>query len=65
MTEERANGRPTDGTESHDPDFPEAFLSFMREGWRDTELPVTPAPRYPTTPSAGRPSRRPSPARRW
>ncbi|MEV5694724.1 aminopeptidase P family protein [Micromonospora globbae] len=47
MTEERANGRPTDGTESHDPDFPEAFLSFMREGWRDTELPVTPRPEVP------------------
>ncbi|MET8088014.1 aminopeptidase P family protein [Micromonospora sp. NPDC005237] len=47
MTEERTDGTPTDGTESHDPDFPEAFLSFMRQGWRDTELPVTPRPEAP------------------
>ena len=24
--------------ESHDPDFPEAFLQFMRSGWRDEAL---------------------------
>ncbi|WP_434740872.1 aminopeptidase P family protein [Micromonospora sp. SH-82] len=47
MNEERAGGKPTDGTESHDPDFPEAFLSFMRQGWRDTTLPVTPRPQAP------------------
>ncbi|MEU1689706.1 aminopeptidase P family protein [Micromonospora sp. NPDC005707] len=49
MAEERAQqqGKPADGTESHDPDFPEAFLSFMREGWRDTELPVGPRPEVP------------------
>ncbi|MFF0318099.1 aminopeptidase P family protein [Micromonospora sp. NPDC005252] len=47
MTEERTDGTPTDGTESHDPDFPDAFLSFMRQGWRDTELPVTPRPEAP------------------
>jgi Xaa-Pro aminopeptidase len=34
-------------TESHDPDFPEKFLAFMRQGWRDTELPVTPRPEVP------------------
>lgn len=34
-------------TESHDPDFPERFLAFMRQGWRDTELPVTPRPEVP------------------
>jgi len=34
-------------TESHDPDFPEAFLEFMRGGWRDDELSVTPRPETP------------------
>ena len=33
-------------TESHDPDFPEAFLQFMRGGWRDDALSVTSRPRY-------------------
>ena len=48
MAEERTRqGKPADGTESHDPDFPVAFLSFMRQGWRDTELPVTPRPEVP------------------
>ncbi|MFE9959117.1 aminopeptidase P family protein [Micromonospora sp. NPDC005299] len=48
MAEERTQqGKPADGTESHDPDFPEAFLSFMRQGWRDTELPVGPRPEVP------------------
>ncbi|RZU77005.1 Xaa-Pro aminopeptidase [Micromonospora kangleipakensis] len=48
MAEERAQqGKPADGTESHDPDFPEAFLTFMRQGWRDTELPIGPRPEVP------------------
>ncbi|MFG2056022.1 aminopeptidase P family protein [Micromonospora sp. NPDC048930] len=48
MAEERTQqGKPADGTESHDPDFPEAFLAFMRQGWRDTELPVGPRPEVP------------------
>jgi Xaa-Pro aminopeptidase len=34
-------------TESHDPDFPEKFLAFMREGWLDTTLPVGPRPEVP------------------
>jgi Xaa-Pro aminopeptidase len=34
-------------TESHDPDFPEAFLRFMRSGWRDDTLNVTPLPEAP------------------
>jgi Xaa-Pro aminopeptidase len=34
-------------TESHDPDFPEAFLQFMRGGWRDDALNVTPLPETP------------------
>ncbi|MEH0845872.1 aminopeptidase P family protein [Micromonospora sp. CPCC 205711] len=47
MAEEKTGGKPADGTESHDPDFPEAFLAFMREGWRDTTLPVGPRPEVP------------------
>ncbi|NMO57086.1 aminopeptidase P family protein [Actinoplanes sp. TBRC 11911] len=34
-------------TESHDPDFPEAFLQFMRQGWRDDPLSVTARPEAP------------------
>jgi Xaa-Pro aminopeptidase len=34
-------------TESHDPDFPEAFLAFMRSGWRDDTLPVSPRAETP------------------
>ncbi|KAB1151388.1 aminopeptidase P family protein [Micromonospora sp. DT46] len=47
MTEGRTDSRPADGTGSHDPDFPEAFLAFMRQGWRDTTLPVGPRPEVP------------------
>ncbi|MFE9183355.1 aminopeptidase P family protein [Micromonospora haikouensis] len=47
MSEDRTDGQPADGTESHDPDFPEAFLSFMRQGWRDTTLPVGPRVEVP------------------
>ncbi|MEV6601129.1 aminopeptidase P family protein [Actinoplanes sp. NPDC051346] len=34
-------------TESHDPDFPEAFLQFMRGGWREDALDVTARPEAP------------------
>lgn len=34
-------------TESHDPDFPEAFLSFMRSGWREDALDVSGRPEVP------------------
>jgi Xaa-Pro aminopeptidase len=34
-------------TESHDPDFPEAFLQFMRSGWREDPLAVTPVAEVP------------------
>ncbi|MEH0822647.1 MULTISPECIES: aminopeptidase P family protein [unclassified Micromonospora] len=47
MTEDRTSGQPADGTESHDPDFPQAFLDFMRQGWRDSTLPVGPRPEVP------------------
>src|SRR5689334_14175712 len=34
-------------TESHDPDFPEAFLQFMRSGWREDPLEVATLPEAP------------------
>jgi Xaa-Pro aminopeptidase len=34
----------TDGTQSHDPEFPERLLAFMRTGWRDTDRQVPPRP---------------------
>jgi len=34
-------------TESHDPDFPEAFLQFMRAGWREDPLEVAAVPEAP------------------
>ncbi len=34
-------------TESHDPDFPEKFLQFMRTGWRDDTLDLSPRPEVP------------------
>jgi Xaa-Pro aminopeptidase len=37
---EKSGAQPR--TDSHDPDFPEAFLQFMRGGWRDEELNVSP-----------------------
>jgi Xaa-Pro aminopeptidase len=30
----------SDGSQSHDPDFPERFIEFMGTGWRDTGLDV-------------------------
>ncbi len=33
--------------ESHDPDFPDAFLQFMRTGWRDDALSVVPRAEVP------------------
>jgi Xaa-Pro aminopeptidase len=39
--------QPKPKTESHDPGFPEAFLQFMRGGWREDPLAVTPAPEVP------------------
>ena len=46
MAEPKGN-QPAPKTESHDPDFPEAFLQFMRSGWRDDPLAVTPVPEVP------------------
>src|SRR5690242_12218782 len=36
-----------DNTQSHDPDFPERFVEFMRTGWRDTTLDVSLRPQAP------------------
>jgi Xaa-Pro aminopeptidase len=36
-----------DNTQSHDPDFPERFVEFMRTGWRDTTLEVSLRPHAP------------------
>ena len=46
MSEEQSKSTAA-GTESHDPDFPEKFLAFMREGWRDSSLPIGPRPEVP------------------
>ncbi|HEX6970200.1 MAG TPA: aminopeptidase P family protein [Micromonosporaceae bacterium] len=34
-------------TEAHDPDFPPKFLEFMRGGWRDDSLTLSPRPETP------------------
>jgi Xaa-Pro aminopeptidase len=36
-----------EGTQSHDPDFPQRFVEFMRTGWRDTTLDVVARPQAP------------------
>ncbi|GAA2353859.1 aminopeptidase P family protein [Dactylosporangium salmoneum] len=41
-----ADGAPA-GSQSHDPDFPERFREFMRTGWRDAGLDVTPRAEAP------------------
>jgi Xaa-Pro aminopeptidase len=35
------------GTASHDPDFPDRLLAFMRTGWSDRAVEVSPAPQAP------------------
>ena len=47
MAEQSDGTQPQAKTESHDPDFPEAFLQFMRTGWRDEALHVTPRAETP------------------
>ncbi|MEV6492530.1 aminopeptidase P N-terminal domain-containing protein, partial [Actinoplanes sp. NPDC051633] len=44
---ESQQAQPAVKTESHDPDYPEAFLEFMRGGWREDALAVTPLPEGP------------------
>jgi Xaa-Pro aminopeptidase len=38
---------PEARTESHDPDFPEKLLEFMRTGWREDSLHLGPRPEVP------------------
>jgi Xaa-Pro aminopeptidase len=47
MAEQSDGGQSAAKTESHDPDFPEAFLQFMRGGWRDDARVSTPLPETP------------------
>jgi len=44
---EQPAGEVTAKTESHDPDYPERLLAFMRTGWRDTPLEVEARPEAP------------------
>jgi len=45
MGDEEIERRTTEArTESHDPDYPEKLLEFMRGGWRDDALHVGPRP---------------------
>jgi Xaa-Pro aminopeptidase len=43
MAEQRSDDERVSGAESHDPEYPEKLLQFMRTGWRDREF--APAPR--------------------
>ena len=47
MGEQAETVQPETRTESHDPDHPEKLLEFMRTGWRDTDLDVSPVPQAP------------------
>jgi Xaa-Pro aminopeptidase len=40
-------GQQAAGGQSHDPDFPERFIGFMRTGWRDSALDVAPRAEAP------------------
>jgi Xaa-Pro aminopeptidase len=44
-SDQRTPDKP--GTRPYDPAFPEAFLNFMRESWRDTSLDIVPSPAAP------------------
>ncbi|HET6214094.1 MAG TPA: Xaa-Pro aminopeptidase, partial [Micromonosporaceae bacterium] len=49
MTEQEQETGPETGSQSHDPDYPEKLLAFMRTGWRDIALDAAPraeAPQY-------------------
>ncbi|GGJ81342.1 Xaa-Pro aminopeptidase 1 [Pilimelia anulata] len=48
MAEQQDAGRAGgDGTESHDPAFPKAYLEFMRTGWADAGTARNPLPQTP------------------
>jgi Xaa-Pro aminopeptidase len=42
MNEHHTPAAPPPGTQSHDPEYPEKLLEFMRTGWRDTPLDAAP-----------------------
>lgn len=47
MAQKDGGAQPAPKTESHDPAFPEAFLEFMRTGWREDPISVAPVPEVP------------------
>ncbi|AEV82802.1 Xaa-Pro aminopeptidase [Actinoplanes sp. SE50] len=47
MAQQDGGTQPAPKTESHDPAFPEAFLAFMRTGWREDPIAVAPLPEVP------------------
>jgi Xaa-Pro aminopeptidase len=47
MAQKNGGTQPAPKTESHDPGFPEAFLQFMRTGWREDPISVAPLPEVP------------------
>ncbi|BCJ45591.1 Xaa-Pro aminopeptidase 1 [Actinoplanes ianthinogenes] len=47
MAQKDGGTTPAPKTESHDPAFPEAFLQFMRTGWREDPISITPLPEVP------------------
>jgi Xaa-Pro aminopeptidase len=47
MAQKDGGTQPAPKTESHDPAFPEAFLQFMRTGWREDPISVAPLPEVP------------------
>jgi Xaa-Pro aminopeptidase len=42
MNEHDTPAAPPSGTQSHDPEYPEKLLEFMRTGWRDAALEAAP-----------------------
>lgn len=44
IEQEKAPTEPAEGTESHDPEYPERLLELMRTSWRDAPLTVSPRP---------------------
>src|SRR2546430_10279655 len=44
---DRFKGMSEQGTASHDPDFPDKLREFMRTGWSESPLDVSPTPEAP------------------
>jgi len=47
LAENQPEDQKSDGTQSHDPAYPQKFIEFMRTGWRDVEPPVSQRPEAP------------------